>query len=95
VRPAFGGRDGRGGPGGPGGGNVDEAVARMLQLDKNGDGKLSADELPERMAGLMVRGDLDKDGVLTRDEPMKLAQAQSQEQRGGPGGEGGRGRERR
>ena len=84
VLPAFG---GRGGPGGPGQANVDDVVARMLQMDKNGDGKLSLDELPERMAGMMERGDLNKDGFLTRDELVKLARAQSQ--RGAPGGERG------
>ncbi|MBI5768951.1 MAG: hypothetical protein HZA93_14235 [Verrucomicrobia bacterium] len=92
VRPAFGGRGGPGGPGGPV--NVDEIVVRMLQFDKNGDGKLSKDELPERMMGMMERGDLNKDGFLTRDELVQLARAQAQGQgRGGPGGE--RGRERR
>jgi Ca2+-binding EF-hand superfamily protein len=99
VRPAFGGRGPggpggpgmRGGPGGPGGMSVDDIVARMMQFDKNADGKLSKDELPERMAGMMERGDVDKDGFLTRDELVKLAQAQAA--RGGPGGERGRGRE--
>ena len=92
VRPAFG---GRGGPGGPGQApvNVDEVVARMLQFDKDGDGKLSKDELPERMAGMMERGDLNKDGFLTRDELVQLARMQAQ--RVGPGGERGeRGGER-
>lgn len=84
VRPAFGGREGRGGPGG---GNVDEIVARMLQMDKNGDGKLSKDELPERMVGMMERGDTNHDGFLTKDELVVLARAQAQ--RGGQGGERG------
>ena len=84
VRPAFGGRGGPGGPG-PGQANVDEIVARMLQFDKDGDGKLSKEELPERMAGMMERGDLNKDGFLTRDELVQLARMQVQ--RGGQGGE--------
>lgn len=93
VRPAFG---GRGGPGGGNAVNVDEVVARMLQFDKDKDGKLSKDELPERMAAMMERGDLNKDGFLTREELVQLArtQAQAQGQRGGPGGERGEGRPR-
>lgn len=85
VRPAFG-RGGPGAPGGPGGGrggpggggqNVDEIVARLLQFDRNGDGKLSKDELPERMAAMMERGDTNKDGFLSREELTELAKAQA------------------
>lgn len=95
VRPAFGGRGGPGGPGGPGGAvNVDEVVARMLQFDKNADGKLSKDELPERMQGMLERGDTDKDGFLSRDELVQLAREQARS-RGGQGGERERERERR
>lgn len=90
VRPAFGGRGGPGERGGPGGGNPEEMVTRMLQYDKNGDGKLSKDELPERMQGMMERGDTDKDGFLSREELLQLARSQAQS-RGGPGGERGRG----
>jgi Ca2+-binding EF-hand superfamily protein len=92
VRPQFG-RGGPGGPGGPGGRggpgpgavNVDEIVARMLQFDKNADGKLSKDELPERMVGMMERGDTNHDGFLTRDELVVLARAQAQPQGRGEG----------
>jgi len=93
IRPAFGGRGGPGGPGGQAPANVDEVVARMLQFDKNGDGKLAKDELPERMLGMMERGDVNKDGFLTRDELVQLARAQAQ--RGGEGARPRGGEERR
>ena len=62
----------------------------MMQFDKDGDGKLSKDELPERMAGMLERGDTNKDGFLSREELVALARSQM----GGPGGERGRGRGR-
>ena len=78
------------GPGGPGGPNPEEMVARMMQFDKDGDGKLSKDELPERMIGMLERGDTNKDGFLSREELVALARSQM----GGPGRERGRGRGR-
>lgn len=99
YRPNFGGR-GRGEGGGRGegrgeGGPEREATgpsARELQdtlmaFDKNKDGKLSKDELPERMQGMFDRGDVNHDGFLTTDEIAKLAAAQSAPA-GAPRGEG-------
>jgi hypothetical protein len=74
VRPAMG---GRGGPGGPGGANPEEMVSRLMQFDRDGDGRISKDELPERMAGLMARGDTNKDGFLSKDELIALARSMS------------------
>ena len=54
----------------------DEMVKELLAFDKNGDGQLSKDEVPERMQGLFVRGDANQDGVLSKDELRKLAEAQ-------------------
>lgn len=65
--------------GGPGG---EDMVARMMSFDKDGDGRLSAAELPERMQGMMARADKNKDGFLTKDE-LTAAPAP-----GGPRGEG-------
>lgn len=50
-----------------------ETIETLLAFDKNGDGKIVAGELPERMQGLMARGDLNKDGAISRDEVTKLA----------------------
>ena len=55
----------------------DAMVARLMQFDKNGDGKLSKDELPERLQGLFEKGDLDKDGFLSKEEIIKLAASQA------------------
>ena len=74
--------------GGPPGGGAPggDMMQSLMQFDKNGDGKLSRDEVPERMQGMFDRGDLNKDGVLDQDELAKLAQS-----RPGPGGQGGPG----
>jgi EF hand len=93
MRPAFG-PGGFGGPGGPGGfGGRDmssELVTQLMANDKNNDGKLTEDELPQRLKALMARADANKDGVLDRTELTQYARQQS----GGGGGEGRRGGER-
>src|SRR5207247_171536 len=89
-----GGPGGRGGPGGPGGQpgegaggrapSVEETVARYLSLDANKDGKLTKDEVPERMQGFFTRADADGDGIVTKEELTKMA-----EQQAGGSGRGG------
>ncbi len=91
----------RTGPGGPGGPRArralggDDMAERILSFDKNKDGKVSKDELPERLQYLIAKGDTNKDGVLDKDEIKKLAADQprdvSPRGRGGPGGPRGRG----
>jgi len=56
-----------------GGLGVDDAVARLMAFDKNKDGKITRDELPERMQFLIDLGDTNKDGALDVDEIKKLA----------------------
>ena len=56
--------------------NPDEAVKTLMQFDKNADGKLSKDEVPERMQGIFENNDADKDGLLSTDE-IKAAAASS------------------
>jgi hypothetical protein len=57
----------------PGHLSVDDIVERIMAFDKNKDGKVSKDELPERMHDLIARGDTNKDGALDKDEIKKLA----------------------
>lgn len=98
MRPARGGeRGGRGGErggrgggfgGGPGGaGGAGGSFAdRLMEYDENKDGKITASELPERMARIMDRADSNGDGTLTKAEIDAMAQSF-----GGGGGRGGRG----
>jgi hypothetical protein len=53
--------------------SVDDIVVRIMAFDKNKDGKVTKDELPERMHDLIARGDTNKDGALDQDEIRKLA----------------------
>jgi len=87
---------------GPGAGRrltTDDVVARIMSFDKDRDGKVSKDELPERMQDLITKGDANKDGALDKDEIKKLAAdlARDEPARGGgpgrrfPPGAGGRG----
>ena len=65
---------GRGGPGGAGRGNSGGAGQRggfreaLQQADKNKDGKISKEEMPERMQPFFDRMDRNSDGFITTDE---------------------------
>lgn len=85
-------------PGGPGGsraGGKGKGGGRpqmdMKTLDKDGDGKLSKEEVPERMKDFFDTMDKDQDGSVNAAElaevRKKMQQAQ-QQQGGGPGGPG-------
>jgi hypothetical protein len=54
--------------------SADELIERLMKYDKNGDGKLTKDELPERMHALIEQGDRNGDGALDRDEIRRLAE---------------------
>ena len=58
---------------------VDRIVERLMAFDKNKDGKIAKDELPERMQDLIARGDTNKDGVLDKDEIEAVALKLQQE----------------
>jgi hypothetical protein len=67
----------KGGFFGKGRGGADTAaqiVERIMSYDKNNDGKVTVDELPERMQHLVAMGDINKDGALDREEVRKLAE---------------------
>ncbi|HMG03372.1 MAG TPA: EF-hand domain-containing protein [Edaphobacter sp.] len=55
----------------------DETVQRLMSLDRNGDGVLSKNEIPERMQGLFARIDTNNDGKITPDEIRSSAKTQS------------------
>ena len=74
-----------------------EAEALFQKLDKNGDGKLSKDEVPEEQSRFFERlvrlGDADKDGSLTKDEFKQANQPEEKTNAAvGGRGEGGAGR---
>jgi hypothetical protein len=50
-------------------------VARLMSFDRNKDGKVTVDELSERMQGLVARGDRGGDGALDAAEIRNLAGA--------------------
>jgi hypothetical protein len=54
-------------------GSADEMAGMLMSFDRNGDGKLTREEVPERMQGLFDRGDKNQDGTLTAVEIHELA----------------------
>ena len=70
------GGQGRGGPGGSGGGNF---IERVMSFDANGDGKVSKEEMPERMQDrLLQRADTNGDGAIDKEEAKKVAEQMGQ-----------------
>ena len=81
LRPA-----GFGGPGGFGGGaGGEEMVNRLMEYDTDKDGKLNAEDLPERMRNIITRSDANKDGVVTREELLALSRQEGGMRREGRG----------
>jgi len=94
-RPGGQGGPGGGGFGGPGGGGpggaggAEEMVKRIMEYDENKDGKVTTQEVPARMQGMVGRADTDNDGAATRDELMEMAKGMTAGGGRGPGGFGG------
>lgn len=92
MRPNFQGP----GPGGFGGGGqndagVNQMVERLIAMDADKDGKLSKEELPERLQSMLTRADKNEDGFLDKTEILASARERSggAADTGSPGGIGG------
>lgn len=59
--------------GGARGVTIDLLIDHVMSFDKNKDGKVSREELPDRLHYLIEMGDTNKDGVLTREELKAVA----------------------
>ena len=65
--------------GGGRGGSPFAVIERLMSFDVNKDGRISRDELPERMHGLVGRGDRNGNAALDPDEIRALVAAASSE----------------
>lgn len=85
---------GRGRPLGRGDGTrpgPQQFIARIMEFDKNKDGKLSKEELPERMQRIIDRADANNDGAVDKEELIEMHKRFTQGgQRGREPREGGR-----
>jgi cytochrome c peroxidase len=54
-------------------GGVEIIIARVMSFDANGDGHVSAVELPQRMQDIVTRGDRNGDAALDREEVRAIA----------------------
>ena len=86
---------GPGGPGGPGGFDPAGMVDRLMELDVDGDGMLSVEEVQDsRFSRMLGNADTNNDGLLDRAELTAAAEAMAQRfggRGGGPGGQNGPG----
>jgi hypothetical protein len=95
----FGGRGLGGGRGGFGGPDSADFAVRIMSNDKNGDGKVTRDELPEYMLRILDRADTNNDGAIDKAEAKKMTErfggSRSGGTRRGQGTRSGGGRPRR
>jgi Ca2+-binding EF-hand superfamily protein len=79
----------QGGPGGPGGFDPEQMADRIMQQDKNGDGKLGLNEVDERTMQMFANADTNRDGAIDRAEILAAMEQMRQRFGAGPGGPGG------
>ncbi len=80
-------RLGGGGFGGGGGFDGARMTERLMANDRDGDGKLSAEEVPEQFRGMLQGGDEDSDGFIdARELEMSTRRMGERFSRGGFGG---------
>jgi hypothetical protein len=73
-------------------GDPAQMVDRMMERDADGDGKLTADELPSFMSRIVQEADKNGDGALDRDElKAHMEERRNRRSGGGPGQFGGPG----
>jgi Ca2+-binding EF-hand superfamily protein len=53
-----------------------DIVERLMEFDRNRDGKLSPTEIPARMKSLLKQADTNKDGILSRSELITFTEKQ-------------------
>lgn len=59
-------------------------TAMLQRMDADGDGKITKDEVPERMQGMFERLDADRDGAISQEE-MRQAGERARSEGGAPG----------
>lgn len=62
----------------------DRTDAFFTQHDKNGDGKLTKEELPKRVRRMFERADANSDGILTQEEDRTFRQRQNRQRQNRP-----------
>lgn len=82
VRGAAGGTTGTNGPGSATGGDPRPGGPNIMQFDRNGDGQLSADEVPTQMMGLVRGADQNHNGTLDAQELQAIQQRINERVRG-------------
>jgi cytochrome c peroxidase len=61
---------------------IEDVLTRVMGFDRDGDGHLLRDELPERMHGIVTRGDRNRSGGIDRDEVRGLLSSEVDPGRG-------------
>jgi Ca2+-binding EF-hand superfamily protein len=69
--------------------NEDNARQWFAQLDRNGDGQLQEDEMPQDLKASLAQWDTNKDGVISVDEFLGYARDRQMRQGAGRGNQGG------